>query len=158
MSEDRATMSDLDLQDRFWPKVAIPSSWFGCWFWQNGTSSGYGVLGYRRRIVYAHRYSYQLATGKIIPKGLVVDHLCCNKSCVNPLHMEIVTRGENVRRGVSKTECIHGHAKTPENIYITPSGSNRRCLPCMTISNRAASKRRSEILREKRNTECLKQP
>ena len=95
---------------------------------------GYGQLD--RTL--AHRLSYEAFVG-VIPDGLTVDHLCRNRWCVNPWHLEPVTGLENGRRGESpwakngrKTQCKRGHALTPDNVYITRTGS-RSCRACMDM-------------------------
>lgn len=71
----------------------------GCWDWIGGIGShGYGALWDGRQMTVAHRVMYELVVGPI-PDGLDIDHLCRNRACVNPAHMEPVTRGENLRRG-----------------------------------------------------------
>lgn len=93
----------------------------GCWFWLGTISNGYGrlSLGRRkegtRRSALAHRIAYEMARGPI-PDGLVIDHLCRQRSCVNPDHMELVSSVENVMRGESgpatnarKPCCPNGH-------------------------------------------------
>jgi hypothetical protein len=82
----------------------------------------------------AHRWSYEHFVGQIQP-GTHIDHLCRNRKCVNPWHLELVTPRENVMRGLGpaavnarKTHCIHGHPLTPDNIY-TSSGM-RTCKIC----------------------------
>jgi hypothetical protein len=80
--------------ERFWAKVAsrTPGE---CWVWvgsQNGL--GYGETRIDGRKVYAHRASYALLVGEI-PKGMVLDHVCHNPSCVNPEHLRPCTRSEN---------------------------------------------------------------
>ncbi len=101
------------------------------------TSGGYGKFWSQGKCVPAHRWSYRLLVGEI-PKGLELDHLCRNRSCVNPLHLEPVTRTENVRRGVSgivnaarklaQTSCPSGHPYAGENLKIV--GGYRRCREC----------------------------
>lgn len=71
----------------------------GCWIWQGATQrNGYGVLRRKGKNLRAHRYYYQLEHGPI-PPGMDLDHLCRNRLCCNPAHMEVVTRVENLRRG-----------------------------------------------------------
>ena len=119
MKNRRWTLSE---EERFWSKVEITP--YGCWEWCGClTKGGYGqfVLGTR---VYAHRYAYKMMVGEI-PEGLQVDHLCRNRSCVNPEHMEIVTRKENILRGQSLpakcsrlTHCPRGHEYNEQNTYL----------------------------------------
>ncbi len=84
----------------------------------------------------AHRFAYENLVGPV-PTGLLLDHRCRNKSCVNPDHLDPVTSGENTRRGVlsfvtsirRKTHCLRGHEYTRENTYTDPAGG-RRCNQC----------------------------
>lgn len=102
----------------------------GCWEWQ-GTihHQGYGVIRIGDRIHRAHRVVYE-ATVAPIADGFVLDHLCENKRCVNPAHLEPVTHAENVRRAwANKPACRNGHLYTPENTGRKPNGS-RRCRAC----------------------------
>ncbi|MER8220922.1 HNH endonuclease signature motif containing protein [Streptomyces sp. NPDC094143] len=126
-------MSD---EERFWSKVEKTD---GCWLWQGQSRNGYGLFfwgsGKNQRSTGAHRYAYRLTCGEI-PEGLVLDHLCRVPLCVNPQHLEPVTRRENVLRGIGapavnrvKTHCDNGHEFTPENTYLTKGGA-RNCRAC----------------------------
>src|ERR1035437_6893898 len=101
---------------RFWAKVDKTED---CWNWTAHTDGmGYGQLakpGQHGGLVVAHRFAYELLVGPI-PEGLQLDHLCRNRACVNPDHLEPVTRRVNILRGVGfgavnakKTECPRGH-------------------------------------------------
>ncbi len=82
----------------------------GCWLWQGSkTSMGYGNLRANSQYVLAHRYMYELVKEKI-PDGLTLDHLCRNKLCINPAHLEPVTHAENCRRGV-RAKLSHKKAR-----------------------------------------------
>lgn len=121
----------------------------GCWQWLGKIQNGYGVIGEKgracdkRKSLRAHRYSFECFRYSI-PEGLTVDHLCRNRACVNPFHMEIVTRGENVLRGDTvsarnklKTHCPRGHPYSEENTY-NDGRSGRRCRQCAREYNRDA--------------------
>jgi hypothetical protein len=119
--------------ERFWGFVTKTDT---CWLWQGSKNKGYGQFTVRRpesltKKLAAHRYAYELLVGSI-PDGLDLDHLCRVPACVNPAHLEPVTRKENLRRGISgngsKTHCKRGHEFTPENTYKTANG--RGCVAC----------------------------
>ncbi len=103
-----------------------------CWAWSGFVApNGYAQLGQRG----AHRVAYELLVGPI-PHGLQIDHLCRNRGCVNPQHMEPVTIKTNVLRGIGitavhakQTHCKHGHEFTPENTRYDAKGS-RCCRAC----------------------------
>jgi hypothetical protein len=102
-----------------------------------GDARGYVGWGHGR---YGHRRAYERAYGRI-PDGLEIDHLCRNRACINPEHLEAVTHAENVRRAaVLVTGCKQGHPFTPENTYLF-RGKYRRCRTCKRRWDRARTAR-----------------
>jgi hypothetical protein len=147
-----ARISGVGLKDpkyaaRFWAKVEKTDA---CWLWRGSKDpAGYGIVKLERRQARAHRVAYELAVGPI-PDGLTIDHLCENKGCVNPDHMEPVTRGVNNLRGNSpwalnakRLVCKHGHPLTGENLRITPRGT-RACKACSRRTTREWQAQRKE--------------
>lgn len=125
-------------QERFWSKVDM-ANLFGCWEWRAyRRPDGYGVFNTdHSRPLRAHRVAYELVVGPI-PAGLTVDHLCRNRGCVNPAHLEPVTMKENTLRGMSspatrarQTHCKNGHPLSGGNLRIDKFG-RRRCRRCKT--------------------------
>lgn len=129
-------------QDRVLARI-VPGD--GCWEWAGAHNrDGYGTAyttptGAKPQG--AHRVVYELLVGPI-PEGLTIDHLCRNRGCVNPAHLEPVPKHENILRGegvaarnAAKTHCPQGHAYTAENTRITRVGS-RRCRTCHRESQR----------------------
>ena len=115
----------------------IPFS--GCWIWMGSLDShGYGQAA--KRI--AHRVIYQHLLGPI-PKGLELDHLCRVRCCVNPAHLEPVTKSVNQSRGAwhNKTQCAKGHLYDEQNTGRRTNG-NRYCITCQRAANRAAYRKR----------------
>lgn len=118
--------------ERFRSKVDF-SSPDGCWLWTAALITGYGSFWDGVRTVLAHRWSWEAANGAI-PEGLVLDHLCRNRRCVNPDHLEPVTAPENTLRGPgSVTHCVRGHALPERDV----NGSRGRCKECARIVWRA---------------------
>lgn len=108
----------------------------GCWLWMAATNGGYGAYGRTT----AHRASYEIYVGPI-PDGMQVDHLCRVRSCVNPSHLEPVTRIENVRRHYSLiVSCNQGHEFTPENTYVYRG--HRCCRKCNAAAARRLKQKR----------------
>ncbi|MFE1731679.1 HNH endonuclease signature motif containing protein [Streptomyces bacillaris] len=132
------------LTGRFLDKVA-PGP-LGCWDWTAHVKpNGYGQFKVAGRPQYAHRVAYELVRGPI-PRGLVIDHLCRRRHCVNPDHLEVVTTRTNIRRGISpaarrarQTHCARGHRFNHANTYRAPNGT-RHCRPC--AARRARDRRR----------------
>lgn len=129
-------------EKRFMSKIKVTES--GCWEWQRGKSgNGYGMLKILNVNWMAHRYSYTQLVGEI-PENHDLDHLCRNRACTNPAHLEPVTRSVNLNRGVKKTltplktHCIHGHEYTPENTYT--NGNSRTCRTCQAEREKANRK------------------
>jgi hypothetical protein len=129
-----ARKSRLSPRDRVASEVNIDAL-TGCWNWRNKPSStnGYGSLRVKMRQVPSHRYSYEAFVGPV-PDGLELDHLCRNRRCVNPEHLEAVTHRENLMRspitfsgkGAVRTHCKHGHP-------FRKSHAPRYCHTCHCI-------------------------
>jgi hypothetical protein len=133
----------------------IPEPNSGCWIWTAALNrSGYGQfrLTGQRGTSSAHRVVYEAERGPI-PNGMTLDHLCRNRCCVNPDHLEPVTHRENVLRSpltlasinAGKTHCQHGHEFTAENTYTRPRGRMcRECHRLRSLRDRARSRARKD--------------
>jgi hypothetical protein len=135
-----------DIAIRLWAKVKVADA-LDCWEWiASLNSEGYGQIYHQGRPHRAHRIAYELLIADI-PEGLTIDHLCRNRRCVNPWHMEPVPLSVNSSRAsvgrtyTLKTECNNGHPYSDDNVRIDPVG-HRRCRQCERRSALAAYYRR----------------
>ena len=120
---------------RFWAKVdKIDAAPDACWQWLGTKSDGYGRFSIGSKRIYAHRFAYELLIGPI-PDGLTLDHLCRNRACVKPQHVEPVPMRTNILRGngrsarnAVKAHCPQGHPYSGSNLYIWSKW--RYCLTC----------------------------
>jgi hypothetical protein len=126
-----------------WDQIArqITFEMNGCWEWSRPLRdvSAYPKIMYHGKHRQASRVAYELLVGPI-PEGMQLDHLCRNRICLNPLHLEPVTPKENVRRGTGpcadhgrQTHCQHGHEFTPANTYYARNGRKRECRACHNL-------------------------
>lgn len=135
-------MRGISVLERLLSKVSVPVSG-GCWLWEGArTNSGYGALWDGKRMMLAHRLSYEMSKGAI-PAGLSIDHLCRVRHCVNPEHLGAVTHSENCKRGETgvhnklKTHCPRGHPYSGENLIVRTYGKKveyRECRECVKLS------------------------
>lgn len=119
-----------------------------CWIWtKSKTRNGYGLGRFEGKGTTAHRVVYTLIKGTI-PDDLDLDHLCRNRLCVNPDHLELVTRRENLFRGLQARGCKNGHPYSEETFSIVRRKSGmieHRCKICHRLRNKNAKRRRREL-------------
>jgi hypothetical protein len=125
----------VNAETRFFAQVREADD---CWVWAGRLSpNGYGRFG---RGTPAHRWSWEFFRGEI-PTGLHLDHLCRNKACVNPEHLDPVTQAENNRRAAaSQTHCHEGHPLSGDNLVL--HGPQRHWRRCRTCTNTKQNLRR----------------
>ena len=154
---DRPSIEDVGdarLPARFWAKVKlgpVPAhrpDLGPCWEWTAyRDDKGYGIFRWEGHTHRAHRVAYQVLVGPL-PEGLESDHLCRNRPCVRPFHIELVTHRVNLRRGdgaivnralqLAKTHCPQGHPLSGDNLYlyrfrpkdVVGDGMGRHCKAC----------------------------
>jgi len=136
------TVKDSTLA-RFKSRVKIVND---CWLWQGRLDrSGYGEFDWSGKTNKAHIYSFRTFVCDV-PKGKELDHLCRNRNCVNPEHLEPVSHAENMRRGqwARQTACQNGHKYTQETLYINKTSGQRTCRICRAEYNRQYRLRQKE--------------
>ena len=124
-------MSDDD-KERFYLSYVL---YDGCWLWIRGQcTGGYGQIVINGKARRAHRVAYEMAYGVALTPDQFLHHVCRNKLCVNPDHMEITNQADHVDSATfgnkEKTHCPHGHEYTPENICWNRGGKSRECRTC----------------------------
>ena len=119
-----------DDEARFWSRVTKGANPEDCWAWMGShTTAGYGSGRWAGRAEYAHRIAYRLFVGPI-PEGCELDHLCRNRGCCNPTHLEAVSHHANIQRAYAlRTQCPQGHAYDEANTYVDALG-HRKCRAC----------------------------
>ena len=144
--QDRTGPLPRSAVERFADAIALTDS--GCIEWIGGISGGgYGSFAVstahaNEKKDCAHRWSYEYHTGPI-PEGSDIDHLCRNRKCVNPEHLEAVTRRENIRRATALiTHCPQGHPYDDANTIVNDKG-HRKCRACVQARDRARRGRRT---------------
>jgi hypothetical protein len=133
----------------------------GCHLWTGSTTWGYGMFWCDGRQNRAHRWIVETERGPI-PEGLVVDHLCRNRNCVNVEHLEVVTQQVNARRRSDATHgplergCMYGHPASEMVIYTYPYGIVRRCRICGNAAAEAQRRRDGYGVRHTRDDATCK--
>ncbi|MCU1617358.1 MAG: hypothetical protein JWO98_4898 [Frankiales bacterium] len=132
------------LADRFWKQVSDGPN--DCWLWTGEqTDDGYGRFSVHPVHIGAHRWAYSLLRAEI-PEGLDLDHLCRVTRCVNPWHLEPVTRAENIRRAFVREVCGKGHGLS-DAIERTRDGRvARECRQCARDRKRAYARRVRQVV------------
>ena len=143
--------------DRVYAKIS-PEPNSGCWLWTGAISdTGYAnaslVINGKRVTKNIHRLLYQLERGPIA-SGLQIDHLCRNRGCVNPDHLDLVTPRENTMRGAgpklaaeyqrAKTHCPQGHEYSEGNLYIYKGRKGNDCRGCCECRRMSVRKYRAK--------------
>jgi hypothetical protein len=120
------------IEDALWNRITVTGF---CWLYEGWLDGhGYGYTRYEGKSRRAHKLAYEELVGPV-PDGLVLDHLCRVRNCVNPDHVQPVTHRINLMRGFTparanteKTHCVNGHEFTPENTNF--DGIQRYCRAC----------------------------
>lgn len=138
-------MSDLDRLMKF----IEPVTESGCWIWMGHVMpNGYGQFRYGGKAIPAHRAAFAIIRGYMPPRKIDLDHLCRVRCCVNPDHLEPVTRQVNLLRGagstlVGKERCFRGHDLSV-NLFYAGSKKAARCRECQRMRDQAWNADRQE--------------
>jgi hypothetical protein len=140
----------LSPRERLLSNISVDAN--GCWNWGlTIDNQGYGRIGLKQKKGLAHRIAYQELVGPI-PDGLVLDHLCRNRKCCNPSHLEPVSNRENILRGTSQSAinsakvcCTNGHEFDAGNTRYDKLGK-RHCRKCCAIRSAKYQKLKSSNL------------
>lgn len=126
--------------------MSMPEPNSGCTLFMGALLNGYGAIGDGGyKVVKAHRAAYELEVGPI-PKGLDLDHVCTNTGCINPRHLEPVTKAEHARRTAARrTRCKRGHPFDETNTYWFNGGRWRACKTCQRAGHAAFLARRKAV-------------
>lgn len=146
------TPHELGLPERHARRIREDAT--GCWTWTGPLNyAGYALFDWEGKTSRGHRVTYRLAHGSI-PEGMQLDHLCRNRACLNPKHLEVVTARENTMRSDAltakfavATHCIHGHPFDLVNTYFRPSGG-RSCRTCAASQDRRQKAKRRAARQE----------
>jgi hypothetical protein len=115
---------------RFWSKVDKTSN---CWNWTAFTHNGYGYMNQLKVPITAHRFAYMACIGPV-PEGMELHHRCRNKQCVNPNHLQVVSRRDHEDSAPSlaraRTHCPSGHPYDAENTWVSRRSGYRQCRTC----------------------------
>jgi hypothetical protein len=130
----------LPIEGRFWSKVKVDPA-TKCWVWQGSKSDGYGNMRQGRKVIKTYRWSYERYVG-MIPEGLTIDHLCRNRACVNPAHLEPVTLQENLARA--------RRALQPKKPIKQPKPAKQLILPIKDVTTPTL-----KVNGRRRNHTCL---
>lgn len=141
----------VDAEAAFWLKVDKSPEHGGCWLWTAAVNEkGYGLYHRRRVKIYrAHRWAWFFVKGELVPDDMTLDHICRNKRCVNPAHLEVVTAVENTRRAIPDryvriTHCRQGHQLSGDNVLWR--GRTRHCRTCRRIRAKESRKPKDSMI------------